>query len=366
MAHHARRKGIKADQVRELVCLRVLHNKRVDDTLARHEPVHKLVLGVHGRHRELLQILDKKLPCLLGVLGSHRAEAGGDRCLGKFVKLDCALHGHIAGELGEFDLNQLLGIQRAVPVPASSNRRGNHNAGRVRRLEDPLEVSPACDLLDEDGCQSFRPQLLVHTEKVDLHKHLLVCAHAEVGRDSANEADELLVCRHTHATVPYRLPSGGLQRPLEELGRIVKPKHHVVILDVVFVEQFVELIQLRLAVDVKSIPLESGGQVVGLLLHVLFVCLYRPILRHFLIELRNWLALPELVRQARTLLDRARGSGCLLLHAILQLHRYNLPANAIRLARSGCCCCCCCIAGRTCGDSICGVRHLLRGLVTGG
>jgi len=38
------------------------------------------------------------------------------------VQLHGALHGHVAAQVGELDLDQLAGVQRAMPVPAHTRK----------------------------------------------------------------------------------------------------------------------------------------------------------------------------------------------------------------------------------------------------
>ena len=39
--------------------------------------------------------------------------------VGQFVKLEVTLHGHVARKVTELHLNQFLGVDRAMPVPAT-------------------------------------------------------------------------------------------------------------------------------------------------------------------------------------------------------------------------------------------------------
>ena len=84
--------------------------------------------------------------------------------------------------MGELDVHQLLGVQRAMPVAAGSYWLGQQDPGRVRGLEDALQVDPPCNLTNEDRCHALGAQLLVHTEEVDFH-HQLLAAAGGVGRE---------------------------------------------------------------------------------------------------------------------------------------------------------------------------------------
>jgi len=59
-----------------------------------------------------------------------------------------------------------------VDLPAGAHGLGQHHAGRVGGLEESLQVDPPGDLPDQHRGHALGPQLLVHTEVVDLH-HLL-------------------------------------------------------------------------------------------------------------------------------------------------------------------------------------------------
>jgi len=90
----------------------------------------------------------------------------------QLVELECALKSHVSGKVREFNLNQLLGVERAVVVAASSNRLGQHHPSRVHSLKNALLVDSAGYLPDQNWSNTLRPQLLVDTQKVDFHHTL--------------------------------------------------------------------------------------------------------------------------------------------------------------------------------------------------
>lgn len=53
-------------------------------------------------------------------------------------------------------LNELLGVERAVEVSASTHGLGQHHTGRVHRLPAIGEVHSARDLLDQHRRQTLR------------------------------------------------------------------------------------------------------------------------------------------------------------------------------------------------------------------
>lgn len=75
-------------------------------------------------------------------------------------------------------------------IPTGGNRSRQHNPRSIHRLEDSAVVDSPRDFLDEDRCQSFGTQLLVHTQEINFHawKSLLVCAYCGgYGRYERNE-----------------------------------------------------------------------------------------------------------------------------------------------------------------------------------
>ena len=50
----------------------------------------------------------------------------------------------------ELDIDQLLGIERSMPVPADGHWFGQQDAGSVDGLEDSLHVDPPRYLFNQD------------------------------------------------------------------------------------------------------------------------------------------------------------------------------------------------------------------------
>ena len=51
------------------------------------------------------------------------------------VEFDVSLHGHVLAEVRELDLDQLLGVERAMPVPARAHWLRQHNTSCEYRLQ---------------------------------------------------------------------------------------------------------------------------------------------------------------------------------------------------------------------------------------
>ena len=113
-----------------------------------------------------------------------------------------SLHGHVLAEVRELDLDQLLGVEGAVPVAARAHRLRQHHASCENRLKESLAVDPPRDLPDEDGGEALRPQPLVHAQKVDLHHLHGLVVHPDGGWDGADEPEEFVVLRYSDSDVP--------------------------------------------------------------------------------------------------------------------------------------------------------------------
>lgn len=87
-------------------------------------------------------------------------------------RLDQLGHGHAARKVAELDLDELLGVERPMPVPALGHGPWEHHSGGVHGLERVLAVDPPGDLSDEHWCQAMAPKLLMHAQEVDLDQEL--------------------------------------------------------------------------------------------------------------------------------------------------------------------------------------------------
>ena len=113
------------------------------------------------------------------------------------------LHRHVPREMREFHLDQLLGVDRPMPVPTGAHGLGQHHAGGVHSLEDALQVYSPRDLPDEDRGKPFGTQLLVHAEEVDLHHLLGLGVNANMGRHRRDEANKFVALSNPHLEKKY-------------------------------------------------------------------------------------------------------------------------------------------------------------------
>ena len=96
-------------------------------------------------------------------------------------QLDQLGHGHVAREVAELDLDELLGVKRPMPVPALGHRPREHHPSGVDGLERVLAIDPSGDLSDENRCQPVAPELLMHAQEVDLDQKLRAIEGSNAG-----------------------------------------------------------------------------------------------------------------------------------------------------------------------------------------
>ena len=116
------------------------------------------------------------------------------------------LHRHVPREMREFHLDQLLGVDRPMPVPTGAHGLGQHHASSVHSLEDALQVHSPRDLPDEDRGKPFGTQLFVHAEEVDLHHLLGLGVNANMGRHRRDEANKFVALSYPHLEKKYLQP----------------------------------------------------------------------------------------------------------------------------------------------------------------
>mmetsp|Transcript_40908 Transcript_40908/g.112483 ORF Transcript_40908/g.112483 Transcript_40908/m.112483 type:complete len:252 (-) Transcript_40908:723-1478(-) len=174
--------SVEGEHVRDLLGLDVLDHVRIDDVGLRQHPV--LELGHRELRREEVAAEERvELGGANLAIGlAQLAQAARHGRVGQRIKLESARDGHARREAREADFDELLRVERAVPVPAACDRLWQHDACRVCSLEDLAHVDAPCDLLDEDGRETLGAQLLVDAEEVDLHDRILRRAAAALGR----------------------------------------------------------------------------------------------------------------------------------------------------------------------------------------
>lgn len=168
----------------------------------------------------------------------------------------------------ESNLNELLGVQRSVPVAASRQRLRNHDTSSVYSLPNVTTIDTTRNLpkrkqrnqefagsgksnrrhvLDQNRRETLLSQLLVNTEEVDFsHLHLPVTfqreplrieavgkdekGHVEarvlvvdfaVHRDTRDEGNQLFVSGNAHTYMPLFVIARRSQSPEEREAGLV-------------------------------------------------------------------------------------------------------------------------------------------------
>ena len=122
-------------------------------------------------------------------------------------------HGDLIAEVGEANLNELLGVDRSVEVTALSDVSRELHTSSVGGLPNVQAVHSAGHLADQNGRQALSSQLLVYAEEVDLgHAHRLV-VDVRGDRDAGDETNEQLVACGADSNVPVLLISRRSQCP---------------------------------------------------------------------------------------------------------------------------------------------------------
>mmetsp|Transcript_1391 Transcript_1391/g.4568 ORF Transcript_1391/g.4568 Transcript_1391/m.4568 type:complete len:341 (-) Transcript_1391:502-1524(-) len=271
------------------------------------------------------------------VCGPERAEAARERLVRQLEHLDQPRHGVPRAKRREANINQLLRVQRAMPVLAKANRLWDDDAGRVRGLEDAGEVAAARDLADKHGRKALGAQLLVHAQEVHLARREPVAVDDDLGGRRADEGDELPARAHAHADVPLELVAGRHHRPLDERLGILKPEHGLRVLHVVLLEERVELRELGVVVQPDGRPLEACRQLKRLLGHGGDVGWNDRPARLVWAQLRvrhprDGLRVPERVVVRDPARARARASRLGLLDGVLQLGDLEFALRVLHTA----------------------------------
>lgn len=176
------------------------------------------MVGEASGEVEAAHVLPHQLGHLLDIPILHLAQAWDKRLLGHVVpRIECLL-GHAMRHCTETNLEQLLGVERAVVIPSTADGRGNHHARRVDSLEYTSQMALPSDFLDEDGGQALAAELLVYAEKVNLGRVVRLLANTELVGNARDEGNQLLCARHTHTQVPRLV----VARMFEDPGRRVR------------------------------------------------------------------------------------------------------------------------------------------------
>merc|ERR1719430_246353 len=204
MVHHGAGQGVETDKVRQLAgSVGILHHETLDDVLLGREPVQNVGGREDWSQVKPVEIIIEQLRHVLHICWPKLSNAWSLGVVWQPVELQVSLHGHVPREVTELHVNEFLGVDRAMPVSAGADRFGEDHACSVDSLEYSLDVHSTCDLSDQDRSQSFRPQLLVYAEEVDLDHVLLLVVHPDVGRDGRDEANQLVALNDPDAAVPF-------------------------------------------------------------------------------------------------------------------------------------------------------------------
>lgn len=100
-----------------------------------------------------------------------------------------------------------------MEVATRGNRCRQKRTNCVHSLESSLDVATSCDFLDQDRRQSFRAELLVDAEEVDLGALEHLVTNSQLDGNTRDECYELARsgCADTH--VPFLLPPWSLESP---------------------------------------------------------------------------------------------------------------------------------------------------------
>mmetsp|Transcript_39085 Transcript_39085/g.70547 ORF Transcript_39085/g.70547 Transcript_39085/m.70547 type:complete len:300 (+) Transcript_39085:641-1540(+) len=187
-----------------------------------------------------------------------------------------------------------------MPVTTLGHWAGEHDACRVNCLPDALAIHSPSDLLDENWGEALRSKLLVNTQEVDLCHLARLVIHLHHRWNAGDETYELTSSLHSHTEMPLSQVLWWLQRPPKKLNRIVKAEHAVIVFDVIFTKQCVDLLDLSGIIHVAGAPFEGSRQsirfssdVVNRLHLINWAIVVGAVLGT---DGRHWLRVPERVR----------------------------------------------------------------------
>ena len=98
-------------------------------------------------------------------------------------------------------------------VAAAADGFRQNDTGGENCLVDIEQVTPPCDFPDENRGKSFRSQLFVNAEKVDLGAFHDVLADTKIDGHGRYEGQELLSLARSHADMPLLRPARRLECP---------------------------------------------------------------------------------------------------------------------------------------------------------
>lgn len=159
IADDARGQIVEGEEVGDEFGLGILHHVTLDHIRFRtQQPVTRLLDRELDDELEVGEVFHEQHVHLFNVLGAHGPQTGQLRQFGQFVAANGHLHRHVLLQVREADVDQLLGVERAVVVAALTDRRGQHHTGRVDCLPHIGHVDAARDLADQHGRESLAAQ----------------------------------------------------------------------------------------------------------------------------------------------------------------------------------------------------------------
>jgi len=134
VTNHSTWQVVERDEIGNLLGASLFHNVRVNDIFTREKPMTNLILTQLRVACELFEIFRKQFVDMGHVTVLGLTHTGKLSSLGNGVELDGALHGHVAGETRETNINELSRVQRSVVVSVLRDGSGDDDTSGVDGL----------------------------------------------------------------------------------------------------------------------------------------------------------------------------------------------------------------------------------------
>ena len=208
----------------------------------------------------------------------------------------------------ETNVDELFRVEVTVEVAGGGDGGGNVAASSVDGLPNVSQVDTTSDFLDEDGSEALITKALGDTEEVNFTDTHGLFTDLDVARNTRNEGEDFLGFLLANTNVPVLVVAGRSEGPLQEGAGVVEAEHGVIILNVVFVQEMIDLVKFVGVGDIRGEPFEDGSDGVRFLGDISdsfgfegsTVEVFGSELATSLFEfvssggsLRNWLSLPE-------------------------------------------------------------------------
>lgn len=197
-------------------------------------------------------------------------------------------------------VQQLIRVQRSVPVCSCSNWGWDDCTSCVNGLPHVCSINSPCDLFDQSRGKSFFPKRFMNTQKVDLSHFNVFPINVHMDRDCGDESEQLILLSSPHTKEPIFIVTWRKQGPLQEFDGVIEPEHIIVIFYVILGEQLIYLVGLVVISDIHVRPKEAIRDSKGFVLNFtdgffrvdLFV---KILVSDLFIHFWHWLSLPEIV-----------------------------------------------------------------------